>query len=503
MEYFNILLKCITNLDNEIDIEKSMETLIGISKSINECENYIIEIIEKNSTNKVILLNYIAAKLYESGVYNSVIPLLENALKYDSNNDDTLYNIGCILYELGENNLALNYLSKIWNKSSEILGLINELRFKIKKQNQKNKIIILDETFPNMASGFRIAEYSYYLKNYENSEVYSYIPSPYFEQYKNEYEKYYPDLAHRVHQFNPNADFSCSLFYMIFLKNAYMFLPIIEQYKIPFIFTLYAGGDFYLNDPQSDAKLSKVCKSPYLKKIIVNQKIGYEYLVSKKFISTDKIEYIFGVVTQQDYWKENEFKKKYYKQDKNTFDICFVAYKYIDKGLNKGYDTFIEVAKKLSKVSEDIRFHVVGGFDENDIEISDFRDKITFYGRQYQEFFPQFYSKVDILLSLERPFILHSGSFDGFPTTSAVQTALNGVAVFATDTLNQNDGFKNGEDIVILPQNIVGIVETIIYYYNNVDKLYELSKKCKEAFTKVYSMENQLSNRKKVIDELL
>ena len=43
--------------------------------------------------------------------------------------------------------------------------------------------------------------------------------------------------------------------------------------------------------------------------------------------------------------------KSFYKKTKNTFDICFVAYKYMEKGLDKGYDIFIQVCKNIAALS--------------------------------------------------------------------------------------------------------------------------------------------------------
>lgn len=71
------MLKCISNLDNEIHIEENIKNLINIVMYIDDCEKYIIEMIDKNSINKVMLSNYISVKLYESGFYSSVIPILK------------------------------------------------------------------------------------------------------------------------------------------------------------------------------------------------------------------------------------------------------------------------------------------------------------------------------------------------------------------------------------------------------------------------------------------
>jgi glycosyltransferase involved in cell wall biosynthesis len=363
-----------------------------------------------------------------------------------------------------------------------------------------SKLIILDDTFPNLASGFRIAEFSYYLREYEISEAFSISAG--FELVKSQYIQYYPDIAHKIQPFNTNNDFSCSLFYMVFLLNAYFFLPLIEYYQTPFVFTLYADGKYFIDDPVSDEQLQTVCSSPYLKKVIVTQKIDYDYLMQKDFLPPEKIEYIYGVVTQTDYWEKNLVPKKYYPKDKNTFDICFVAYKYIERGIDKGYDIFVETAKKLAPLSEDIRFHVVGGFTENDIDVTAIRDRIKFYSRQHQGFFPSFYSKMDLLLTPDHASKLHPGKYV-FISTSMVQTALNGVALFCIDEKKINTEFQNGTDLVILPDNIDGIVETISNYFHNLEDLYKLSANGMKKFKRIYAFDNQMKRRVEILNEFL
>ena len=98
------------------------------------------------------------------------------------------------------------------------------------------------------------------------------------------------------------------------------------------------------------------------------QKITFDYLLENNFCDENKIEYIFGVVTPLPL--ENRLKNKlHYGIDKEELDICFVAHKYMDKGVDKGYDVFIAVAEKLVRNFDNISFHVVGSFSVDDIEL--------------------------------------------------------------------------------------------------------------------------------------
>ena len=76
--------------------------------------------------------------------------------------------------------------------------------------------------------------------------------------------------------------------------------------------------------------------------------------------------------------------------------------------------------------------------------------QVKFYGAQRTEFFPSFYSQMDLILAPNIPFTLLPGAFDGFPPGGCIEAGLSGVAVFCTDVLNQNIAFKDGEELVIV-----------------------------------------------------
>lgn len=152
---------------------------------------------------------------------------------------------------------------------------------------------------------------------------------------------------------------------------------------------LYPGGTFGLDNKASDAMLKRIMTSSCFKGVIASQDITRQYLLKKAFCSPDKISYIYGGFVQFD---KTEVKSKLlYKKDKKTFDVCFVAAKYTEQGIDKGYDLFIETAKKLVSEAGDIRFHVVGNFTETDIPAPELEGKITFYGYQKKTFFSTFF----------------------------------------------------------------------------------------------------------------
>lgn len=485
----SMIQECLNDIEN-------IPLWVEILNSIEKPNSIIEELFFLNLTDRSEILNMLGVIAYEYKFYDFVLPFLIESLGL-SENDDTLYNLSSYLFELNEQELAMNYLNKIKAHTEQSLELLKECKVML------SSIVILDETFPNLASGFRIGEYNWYLTRFKNAKSYTYLPPSLFEEYKKEYSREFNELSSRVHLFENGLNYDCDMFYMIFLRNAFLFLPLIELYKKPFIFTLYAGGDFFMNDESSDLKLEKICKSPYLEKIIVNQKITKDYLLKKKFVTEDKIEYIFGVVTEIEYWENADNNSTYFGYDKEILDICFIAYKYNEKGTNKGYDDFIKISQSLLEITQNIRFHVVGGFDEHDIEIEKFNENYAFYGRQNKEFFLELYKKMDIMLSLERPYMLNSGNFGGFPTAGAVQTALSGVAVFAKDMLNQNEFLVDDKDVVILPDDNNKIVEKIMRYYENYDELKKLRQNGKTTFLKLFGNEEQMHRRYKVIKKTL
>jgi len=247
--------------------------------------------------------------------------------------------------------------------------------------------------------------------------------------------------------------------------------------------------------------LRKVCASPNLKKIITTQKLSHEYVLD--FIEPEKVEFIYGGVFPSSKLVTATPPRKYFQRDKATFDICFVAFKYMPKGIDKGYDVFVSVARALSRLYDDMQFHVVGRFDSSDIDVSDFKDRIHFYGMRQTDFFPQFHANMDLILSPNVPFVCRPGAFDGFPTGACIEAALCGVPVFCTDILRQNIVFKDGEEIVIIPRDTDEICELINHYYRNYDRLVQVGRRGQQAFERELGLDAQLPKRFRIMDKYL
>ena len=159
--------------------------------------------------------------------------------------------------------------------------------------------------------------------------------------------------------------------------------------------------------------------------------------------------------------------------------------------------------QKKQKKNKKIKFHVVGEFDENDLDVKCLKNNIKFYGIHETKWFERFYGNMDIILSPNKPFVLSKGSFDGFPTTSALEAMFHKVALFCTDELNLNENFRNERDIVIINSIAKDIADKILYYYDNPNKLISVEKNGNKKVKRYYSYKNQVLKRVMLLKKLI
>ena len=370
-------------------------------------------------------------------------------------------------------------------------------------------LLILDTFFPHPISRFRLEEFCVYLKHFRNSMVLStgeHLPA--VKETRNlgaiihEFENLYPEFIGRTQATTHDIDgYSARLAYLVFLSNTGYFLDALEKKGIPFIFTLYPGGGFEINQGKSDSILRRIFSSVQFRKVIVTQQITYDYLVKNNFCSEDKMVFIYcGVMPLDLLNKSKNYQKEFFGFEKDSLDICFVAIKYMPMGVDKGYDVFIEAAKKLAQLHSNINFHVVGNFSEADIPINGLESKITFHGFQELDWFDNFYVDKDIILSPNIPFVLLKGTFDGFPTTACVEASLRKVAVFCTDELKLNNHFIDNEEIVIIPHDADRIVRIIEAFYKKPDKLRSVAEKGAAKMREVFSYKSQIMPRIQLLE---
>jgi glycosyltransferase involved in cell wall biosynthesis len=370
-------------------------------------------------------------------------------------------------------------------------------------------LLILDDIFPLNFSGFRLAEFRNYLEYFKGAFVYSTGESisslnekRQLTEVIQEFESNYPHLKRRTFPYTKKLP-ATKATYFVFLSNYASFSECIERLAAPFIFTLYPGGQCLLYDKLCNQTLRDCFSNPLFRKVIVTQPIVQEYLLEQKMIAAEQIVFIPGVVVPDEFLQDNVGDKLLFGQNKDTIDIAFIAHKYTTIGEDKGYDVFIKVAHYLAKHRAKLRFHVIGDFDGSVIDVSQLGDRIVFYGALPTAVLAQSLKGIDMIISPNFSGSIVSGRFDGFPTGSATQAGLKGVAVFCTDMLMQNRSFVDGKDLVLIPYDAKQIAECISTYLENMDKLYELALTGKETFRALYGHAAQIRPRLNLLEDLV
>jgi glycosyltransferase involved in cell wall biosynthesis len=324
-------------------------------------------------------------------------------------------------------------------------------------------------------------------------------PSATFRSALSAYEASYPRYQGRVHRFNGFRKIEAALIYSTFLYTTSRVLDLATRHDIPFVFGLYPGGLFRLDDARSDRLLAEICSSPQLAGIIVTQRTSYSYIVDRKLFPKEHIHFVFGVPALDTRGFGAVRPRMVRGVDKSTFDICFVAHKWSPSGRDKGYDIFIEVGKRLVATDQGVRLHVVGPYGPADWDLGSLGENITFYGLRTGEFFRDFYSCMDVILSPNVPFLLAPGAFDGFPLTTCVEAARSGVAVCCTDELHENTMFADAREILIVPHDVNEITSVLEYYLDRYDQLLMIAQRGKARFDSIYSHEGQIAPRLQIL----
>jgi glycosyltransferase involved in cell wall biosynthesis len=404
--------------------------------------------------------------------------------------------------------LDFSFDSGFQQYSKKLYCLLDE---KYSDSLNKLDLVIFDDVFPSTRSGFRYIEFTSYLRAFEKSLVLTSGASlPVLEDTPiqdviRSYQRQHPELGNRVMTYNDQFPLHIGkLLYVNFLTNAYAFLPYVEAEKVPFVFTLYPGAGFVLNNPECDRKLKQVFDSPYFQKVIVTQQVTYDYIVHRNLCPAEKVQMIFGVVMPENRIQQNALPKSRWGFGKDRLDICFMAHKYTTYGEDKGYDVFVNVASILRQRHDNIYFHVVGPFDRRVIDVSTFSDRITFHGSLNPEAFDGFFSDMDIIMSPNISGKIFPGSFDGFPTASCTEAGLRGIAIFAVDEFNSASGrFTDGEDIALIRYDLMDIVEKVESYYARPDALKELGERGADKIRELYSLDAQVAPRIELLRQVI
>jgi lipopolysaccharide transport system ATP-binding protein len=365
---------------------------------------------------------------------------------------------------------------------------------------EKSQIIILDDYFPNVLTGFRVAEYNAYLAAFPDLKIYSTYPD--FQAAHSKYSITYPHFSQRISPYNASVTSKTKLVYINFLNNAHRFLDDLEKNHTPFILNLYPGGGFDLNDEISDDKLKRVLSSKLLRHVITTQSVTTDYL--KRFTTCCPVTEIYGVVIDSSI--PSDAVNRSNERDTDDLRICFVAQKYMPLGSNKGYPEFIETLCKLYSAGYGFTASVVGNFAPTDINLDqEVRAKIRWLGNLTTAELKVFFSQQDVIVSPNKPFTLSAGNFDGFPTGACVEASLCGVALVCSDPLLLNKHFAHGRDLIICEPNSDAVVEALLPLMQNKSLCRMIGQNgsalCRELFSKQVQIDQRIDIIMRYVNE--
>ena len=364
---------------------------------------------------------------------------------------------------------------------------------------------ILDDFFPNLLTGFRVAEFNAHLQAFPQMQIMSSLAE--FTDHFSAYRALYPELEQRIGQYVPSRLQGAKFAYITFLNNAHQYLDDLTCFEIPFVLNLYPGGGLGLNEAVSDQKLLRVLASSLLKAIIVTQPVVENYLnllAQTHSLRLPPLHLIQGVVANPDYFNANLTQHgPRYGFGKEVLDVCFVAENYMAGAANKGLPEFVQAMQGLKDLPQ-LRIHLVGGgYSAADYQVPGLASSIEYHGRLSTTQLREFFANVDIIVSPNRPGLLHAGNFDGFPTGACVEAALCQVAIVASDALQQNPGYKDQASIFLLqdqqetwPQQIERVIRHLVL---QPDLLRKVAIEGQSVTQSLYSPEKQIASRHDII----
>lgn len=361
------------------------------------------------------------------------------------------------------------------------------------------QVVVLDDYFPNLRTGFRVAEFTTHLRTGAVDEVMT-TAEP-LGALLHEFDAHFHDLTERVRPFSPEALESVDLAYIVFLNNAHYYLPYLTAAAVPFIVTLYPGGGLDLGEPQAEQKLRAVLSSPFLRHVITTQPIVTDHvqdLLGRP--SSVPITEIPGLVTSAEYHTPGAgMRNDYFGSGKETLDLVFVAFKYSERGADKGFPQFADLVQALHETGIPVKAHVVGGFTADDLATDHLIELFDFHAPKSTRELRQFYLDKDLIVSPNRAGVLGPGAFDGFPLGSSIEGALSGVAMMASDGLDQNSVFRDGRDILITTPEPASMHDRLLRLFEEPDGLRRIAQSGLRTARAHYSPASQVDRRARII----
>ena len=366
--------------------------------------------------------------------------------------------------------------------------------------SRKCDIVVIDDFFPNLTTGFRVAEYIHYLRVFPDLLVASTIGD--FKEQHAQFRELYPDLRSRVVPFHPELLSHARLGYLNFLNNAHYHVDHLEVAALPFLFTLYPGGGFELQSSETDLKLKRVLRSPMLRAVISTQSVTTRVL--RKMMCPVEVHELYGATINPTYLQSSGIRPRKAINDRGSkLNICFVAHKYDPKGHTKGYPTFIEIAATIANCHAGATFSVVGNYGPDVVDIPEpLKARLQFRGALASSQLRDFLLTQDLLISPNQPYTVSGSMFDGFPTASCVEASLCGVAIVCSDELNLNHFYAPDEMIVCAPVASV-VLEAVEPLLADPSLIAQIGERGRKKSLLLFSAEAQLLPRTRILRDLL
>ncbi|WP_397314429.1 tetratricopeptide repeat protein [Paenibacillus elgii] len=114
-------------LENEVEGEASLAELLRMLGNGEVTIEQIYQVVENDMVEKSQLLTQLAVSCYEHDLHDKVFPFFEKALEFNADNQDALYLLAHILYDVGEFDSARIYLDRVRDKNTSVTELMQKL----------------------------------------------------------------------------------------------------------------------------------------------------------------------------------------------------------------------------------------------------------------------------------------------------------------------------------------------------------------------------------------